>query len=318
MPYGSLTRSPLAERTDARNLLGRMHTFATVADAGSFAAAGRRLGISRSVVSEAIAGLEAELGCRLFQRTTRRLHLTPAGGRIVEHARAMVEAGERALEAAEGARGRPGGTLRLTAPTLLASLVLPTVGELMDAYGLRVDLSLTDSRLDVLDARLDVAVRLGHPRDSSLIIRRFATVPEVVCATPAFAAAHPVAGPDALSEVPWVVHAALPRRLQLVGPDSAEATVALEPAASCDAADAVLGLVRGGHGAGMLPIPMVVDGLRAGRLVRLLPEWRPPAPALFALMPARTHVPARTRAFLDRFGERVRSAAEQWSAALRD
>ncbi len=176
-----------------------LSTFVEVMRRGSFAAVARDRNVDPSSISRAIAGLEDELGVRLFHRTTRRLSPTGAGVAYFERVEPLVEELERARLTAADNDQRPTGTLRIAAPVSFAQLnLVPLLPELAELYpDLSFDLVLTDAALDLVDERIDVAVRLGPLPDSRLVARRLAPLVARVCASPAYLDRH--GRPDAPS-----------------------------------------------------------------------------------------------------------------------
>ena len=172
--------------------LNELATFVAVLEAGSLAAAARRLRRSPPAVTRTLAALEERLGARLVERTTRRLAPTEAGRLLAERARALLAQYDEVVQAAAGARDALRGTLRVTAPVVFGRLhVTPMVAGFLAAYpGLRVELLLADRNLDLLEEELDAAIRIGPLDDSGLVVRRVGQVTRQVVASPAYLARH--------------------------------------------------------------------------------------------------------------------------------
>ena len=170
--------------------LSNLHLFGEIVRRGSFAAVARDRGLDPSSVSRAIATLEAELGLRLFHRTTRRLALTEAGTVYFRRIEPLLEELEGARQMAADMSERPQGTLRILAPVSFALLnVVPHLPELARRHpDLHFDLRLTDALLDLLEERIDVAIRLGPLQDSRLVARRLAPMRSCICASPEYLA----------------------------------------------------------------------------------------------------------------------------------
>ena len=162
------------------------------AASGSLSGAARRLGLSPTLASRRLAALEAQLGVRLVNRTTRSLSLTPEGLAFLPHARAMLEAETSALGSLAGGIGAVSGLLRVTAPASFGrKVVAPLIPGLLQAYpALRVQLSLQDRMVDIVGEGFDLAVRIGRLRDSSLLARKLADNPRRLCAAPAYLQRH--------------------------------------------------------------------------------------------------------------------------------
>ena len=164
-----------------------MRVLARVVDAGSFSAAGRQLGMAPSSISRQVNELEAELGVRLFHRTTRKLSLTEAGQIYYERAqRVITEVDEARLAVSE--LGSPTGILRVTIPTGIGrELIVSAVPAFLARYpGVRIVLSMTDYLVDLVEGGFDVGIRVGQLSDSSLKARKIEESRRVVCASPTY------------------------------------------------------------------------------------------------------------------------------------
>lgn len=171
------------------NRAGEMEVFVRAAGLGSFSAAGRQLGLSPSAVSKLITRIEDRLGTRLLVRSTRALQLTPEGEVYLERAsRILGEIEEAERVVTSGGSAVPRGPLRVSASVAFgASHVVPHMAEFLSLYpGIELDLSLTDSVIDLYQERADVAIRSGKLRDSSLIARKILEIRRVVVASPAY------------------------------------------------------------------------------------------------------------------------------------
>lgn len=155
---------------------------------GSLSGAARRLGVTPTIASRRLAALEERLGVRLMHRTTRSVALTPEGEVFLPHAQAMLEIEEAARASLAPAEQGVSGLLRVTAPASFGrKVVAPLVPALLDANPeLRIDLELTDSVVDIVAAGIDIAVRIGRLRESTLIARRLAPNTRVLCAAPSY------------------------------------------------------------------------------------------------------------------------------------
>ena len=284
--------------------------FAAVAEAMGFSAAARRLGVSKAMASAAVARLEARLGVRLFQRTTRRLSLTEAGLAALPHAQRAVVAGMDAEEAATSLRTTPRGLLRVNAPMSFGVLhVAPALGEFTRLYpDVKVDLMLDDRVVDLVDGGFDLAVRIGTLADSSLVASRIATNRNVLVASPDYAALYGL--PDRPADLSR--HPALVYSLSSTGDDwsltrgGQSESIAVSGPVRVNSSLALLAIVRQGLGIARMPRFVVDEDLAAGRLVPVLPEWRLPEQGIHVVTTARGGQPAKTRAFVDflraRFG----------------
>jgi DNA-binding transcriptional LysR family regulator len=281
--------------------LDELGVFLAVLDAGSLAAAARSLGRSPPAVTRILAGLEARIGERLIERTTRKLAATEAGRRLAEDARRVLAAYDAAVAREHGGALR--GGLRVTAPLVFGRRhVTPVVAAFLARHPqLSIELQLHDRNLDLIDEGLDVAVRIGALADSSLVARRVGQVRRLVVAAPDYLrrrgepqapdelAAHEVVFSNARGVAPeW-----------RFGPPTSPTTVRLKPRLSINDVEAVLTAVRAGHGLTQALSYQVAEDLQAGRLVRLLRAHEPAAVPVQLVTPSARHMPQKVRAFLD-------------------
>lgn len=255
-------------------MLRTLRIFISVAEYASFAEAARRLNMSPTTVSRAIAALEADLGVQLLRRTTRSVRLTDEGADFLERCRAGVAEIDGAFDTARTGRAMPRGTLTVTAPVMFGRLhVLPLVVELMQQYPeLHVRLLLLDRVVSLVEEGIDVAVRIGDLPDSSLHMLRVGEVQRVFSASPSYLAVH--GRPASLTDlrdhdVIWVEDEAGPHRgwgLDAVRRAGRPARLSVNNMdAAVSAAVAGLGVVR-------TLSYQIVDDVAAGRLERLLPD----------------------------------------------
>jgi len=286
-----------------------MEVFATAIEQGSFSAAGRALGLSPSAVSRIISGIEARLGVRLLMRTTRALAMTPEGEDY--HRAALRILGD--LSEAEQAicdQGAPRGRLRVSATLSYGRLfVVPLIGEFLDRYpDILVDISLTDTVIDLVEERADVAIRVGPLPDSPLIARRLGESDRVVVASPDYLARHGVpAQPEDLRG-----HRCIGFNFRRRRPDwpfrrdGRDFDLALTPAVAVDSGDTARQLALVGAGIARLGRFNVADALADGRLVELLVDHNPgDIEPIHALFLGGATLPARVRAFVDFLADRL-------------
>jgi DNA-binding transcriptional LysR family regulator len=274
--------------------------FAAVVEEGSLSAAGRMLKLSPAMVSKRLAALERRLGARLIQRTTRRSVPTDVGQAFYEQVAAIVPAIRRAEEVVAGRVGVPSGRLRVSAPTSFGRMhIAPSLKGFLDAYpGVALDIDLTDRFVDLVAERVDVAVRIGPPPDSALAAHRLAPNRRLLCASPAYIAAHgEPRDPDGLGD-----HALLAATGQLpwrlTGPDG-PVTVDGESRVRTNSSEVVRELVLAGAGIALRSTWDIAEQLRAGRLVRVLSDHEgTPDVAVYAVRPRADLVPPNVRAFV--------------------
>jgi DNA-binding transcriptional LysR family regulator len=277
--------------------------FAAVSRLGSFTAAARELGVSKSVVSEQVRTLEERLAVRLIERSTRRLRLTQVGEQVLGAAAPVVGAGAAIDGILEQHRRTPVGTLRVAAThDLGARLVAPIAARLARQHPqLRIDLVCDDAVHDLIAGRFDLAVRLGAPRDSNYVMRRLAEFDEPIVGAPALAAAWSGATrPRELASAPFVRHALLgrPDVWRFTGPRGEVDEVRVTLRGQANTGDGVRALVLGGVGLGALPDYWIEADLRRGALVRLCPGWIWKRVSLYAVLPSARRLPKRAELFL--------------------
>lgn len=282
-----------------------LSTFLAVADARSFSAAARSLGLAKSAASQRIKFLEERCGAQLFERSTRSVRLTQVGEELHHLAREVMQRVELIDDLVEGHRRTPTGTLKVTMPSdpSLSSLVASIVAELIHTFPqLRADLRADDTPHNLIEGRFDVALRLGTLPPTEAIVRRLGSEPEIVVASPAlFEQLRPARTPHDLQGAPWVSHSALPSpsMCTLHSRKGDSAKFAVHKVASASSIVALRDLIAAGVGYGVLPLHVVRDEIEQGRLNHVCPQWFSRSITLFALMPSRRIAP-RVRLFLDR------------------
>jgi DNA-binding transcriptional LysR family regulator len=293
--------------------LAAMTAFVRAADLGSFSRAAAELGVETSSVSRHVQALERDLGVALFNRTTRKLHLTEAGSSFYERAARILGDVAEARAAAAAFNRRPQGVLRIHLPTAFGRRhIAPLLPEFLGQYPeIRVELTMTDVAVDLIAGGLDLAVRLGALPDSTLRARRFAKLRHVVCASPEYLRRCPhIAAPEDLGAHNCIVSA--PDEAWLFRPARGapmlEVRVSGNLRTSC--AEARLEAALGGLGPVLLPTWIADLELRAGRLVQVLPDQEArisaEEQAIYGVHPPKRVVALKVRLFLDflqrRFG----------------
>jgi DNA-binding transcriptional LysR family regulator len=286
--------------------LDRLALFTAVAEAGGFTAAAERLGTSKTLLSHQIGKLEAELGAALFTRTTRRVTLTEAGERLLRDSTPALQELAAAVERLTTVREQPTGTLRITAPPDYAGGVLGTaLGEFARRYPqLEIELIASSEVMDLVGARIDLAIRVGWLRDSSLRAARLGEFEQFVVASPDYLARAGVPQhPEDLGRHRWIALTVLrtPLLWRFTAANGSQRSVRMQAVARANSAEAVLGLLRGGVGASVLTDFALEADLRSGRLQRLLSQWKLPRGGIYAVYPAARQVPAKVRSFIDFF-----------------
>ena len=281
--------------------LDELAIFLAIVDEGSLAAAGRKLRRSPPAVTRALAALEERVAARLLERTTRRSRPTEAGRRLAEHARAVLAGYGDAVR--EVGAGPLRGLLRVTAPLVFGRRhIAPIVASFLDAHpAVRVELVLSDRNLDLVADGIDVALRIGRLADASLVARRVGEVRRVLVASPSYLAAHAAPRvPRDLVHHDIVFTATRPGALVWrFGAAARRGEVRLVPRLVVNDVEATLLAVRAGRGISRALTYQVADDLASGVLVRLLPDFEPPALPVQLVVPSARHLAAKTRSFVD-------------------
>ena len=282
--------------------LNRLAYFAAVVDAGSFTKAADRLGITKTVVSQQVARLEAELKTSLLVRTTRKVEPTQAGRKLHARCVMILREAEDAVDELSEARAAPMGLLRIAAPNDYGtSMIAPVAARFARRYpACMVDLVLSDARIDLVAGQVDLSVRVGWLDDSSQQARRIGTFRQILVASPDLAASLTPQGPQDLAGLPFIVNGALREPLvwHFSKGDFERRTVRMRQVMSINATPAVLAAARVGGGLAILPDFLVADDVRSGQLVEVLPDWTLPAGGVHIVYPAARFRPPKVTAFV--------------------
>lgn len=289
--------------------LNDLHLFVQAVDHGGFAAAARALGLQKSKVSRRIGLLEDRLGVRLIQRSTRRFSVTEIGQEYYRRCVAMLIEAEAAQTLIDQSRAAPRGIVRLSCPT---GLIAFQFGELFGRFMARhpdVELHVesTNRRVDVIGEGFDLAIRVRPPplTESQLVMRRFDERTVRIVASPELLRTHTIALPADLSKIPSLDFgpATGEHRWRLTHGDGSVAEVRHAPRLITDDMAALRQAALAGVGAVRLPTLVVWDDLQSGKLVTVLPDWRPSSEIVHAVFPSRRGLLPSVRALLDFLGE---------------
>lgn len=284
-------------------LLSDVRVFVEIASLGSFTAAGRALGLPKSTIARQLGRLEEALGCQLAQRTTRSVSLTDKGRTFLPHARRLVDDGIEAANAMQDSKSGASGNVVLSASfTFGRTFIAPLLPEFRQRHpNVRVALHLSAQRVELGVGITDVAVRLGPLIEPNLAIRKLGFISFVfVCAPSCLEKRRPPRTPLELSQFDFVElrPPASDGALSIFNGQKSEVIRFLAAIEIADAS-AVREAVLAGGGASALPLFLVKEDIKMGRLVRLLPEWAP-APSQVSLVHSiRTAQPPRVRALVD-------------------
>lgn len=275
--------------------------FARVVSLGSMSMAGRALGLSPAVVSKRIKRLEDRLGSRLLQRTTRQISLTEAGQGFYERVLAILAGIEEAEAFVSGRSAHIQGMLKVSAPTSFGRMhVAPHLKPFLDAHPeLSINLVLSDEFTDIVGGGFDLAVRIGDLGDSSLVARKLAPVRRVLCAAPAYIAAHGM--PQSLEDLRH--HACIrPHNNDIWKLEGPGGSLIYRPEGRLitNSSEVIREAVLSGLGIALRSTWDIGPDLRDGRLTQVLPALEGSRTvAVFAIYPSRQFLPAKVRLFID-------------------
>jgi DNA-binding transcriptional LysR family regulator len=288
-----------------------LDAFVATADGNSFSSAARRLGLTPAAVSKSVARLEAGLGVRLFQRSTRSLSLTAEGERLYRQVRLpWNEIGDALADLRQDA-GKPAGTLKVAmAPAVGRLYIVPLLEEFLRLYPeVAPDIHFDNRQVDLIAEGFDVAIGGGIELTEGLIARELAQVMSVLVAAPSYLARSPApAQPEEL-----VRHRGLLRRSTISGrlmpwtlrsESGREVVAGARPVAVLDDPEAIARAAAIGMGVALLPMPHVLPLLESGELVRVLPDWHAQTRPLSIYYSSRKLLPAKVRVFVDHVVDR--------------
>jgi DNA-binding transcriptional LysR family regulator len=248
---------------------------------------------------------------RLFHRTTRRLSLTEDGDGLLDHARHLVDDALVIEDLLLGKRNGPTGVVRLGVSVSGAQFIAPRLPLLLERYpGLSVDLDVNDRREDLIEHRIDVAMRTGDIDDTSLIARRVGVISPILVAAPSYLAR--VGHPDRPDDLPnhrciGNFSVAKPMTWRFMGPEG-PVRVQVTGGLSVNNSEVACRIALAGYGVALLPGFQVLDHVRAGRLSRILRDYPSPGLPLHLIYPSRRNLAVRTRVLMDFLAEQLREA----------
>jgi DNA-binding transcriptional LysR family regulator len=299
---------------------GALNIFVRAAEARSFTAAGRKLGLSSSAIGKAVARLEERLGVRLFHRSTRSLTLTHEGKLFLESCRRIFSEVERVEHEFAQTRGAPRGKLRISLP-MIGMLMMPTLGKFMRAYPeIELDMEFTDHLVDVIDGGYDLVVRSGEGNDTRLMSRKLAAYRlQVVGSSEYFKRAGLPSTPQDLS-----AHACLHHKYPTTGkiqhwPFAKSAEIELPITAAATTVEALVALVEHGVGIACVPDFAVRRQVADGKLIVVLERHIEHSGIFRALWPSSRYLAPKVRVFVDFLAEHLfppENAKRRKAAAL--
>ncbi|MFC6338627.1 LysR family transcriptional regulator [Pseudomonas sp. CCM 7891] len=282
--------------------LQAMRVFVAVVDLGSQSAAADHLDLSRPVVSRYLAELENWVGARLMHRTTRKLSLTAAGSETLPRCRQMLELCTDMQAAVSEPDEAPRGLLRLSVSTSFGQAQLAqAMAEYVKRYPqVSVDLQMLDRTVNLVDERIDLAIRTSNDLDPNLIARKLTVCRSVICASPTYLLEHP--HPEKVQDLArhnCLTHSYFGKSLWHFEEQGNPVSVPVQGNISANEAGTLLRATLAGAGVAMLPSYQAGDYIRSGELVRLLPEAEPRQMNMYAVYASRKHMPSALRSLLD-------------------
>ncbi|GIU32338.1 LysR substrate-binding domain-containing protein [Shewanella schlegeliana] len=282
--------------------------FVAVAEAESFTKASQRLGISTAQVSRQISALETRLASKLFHRTTRKVSVTEVGRIYYQHCRQVLDGLEEAERAITNLQTTPRGLLKITAPvTYGEKTIAPLINDFAALYPeLEVKLNLSNQKLDLIDEGYDLAIRLGHLEDSSMMAKKLSSRTQYVCASPSYISTFGI--PHSLSE--------LDQHNCLIGTmdywrfqeNGKTRNVRVRGTLSCNSGHALVDAAIKGIGIVQLPDYYVEPFIEDGQLVTLLEQNRQPEEGIWALYPQNRHLSPKVRMLLEHLTTSLKQA----------
>jgi DNA-binding transcriptional LysR family regulator len=279
--------------------LKRMAIFATVVDRGSMVAAAEVLGMTASAVSQQIRKLEQSTQVSLLHRTTRKLTLTEAGATFYQSCAQVLALAQQAEQRLAELRDAPVGELRIAAPVGFSGRpISAALAPLLQAHsGLSLTLLFHDEQIDLIEQRIDLAIRVGNLQDSSLVARHIGDSRMLLCAAPSYLARKPsISRPEDLVGQDWLalsdLHSSV---LNLQGPGDEVQKLRIESRVSCNNILAVRHFTLAGMGISLQPEQEIREELALGSLRVLLPDWHLPLFGIYLVTPRRDAQPAKVR-----------------------
>lgn len=291
-----------------------LKVFTSVAETGGFAKAAARLRSSAPAVTRTVAALEQRLGVQLFNRTTRRVSMTEAGRRFLEHARRILNDLDVAESELVGESSMPSGHLTITSPVTMGRMVLPSiVTDFLHAHPLvTTKVLLFDRITNLIEEGIDVGLRVGQLPDSSIIARQIGEVRRIFVASPGYLSEHGAPKDPADLKVHSMIAftGLMPNREWVFGDGKAARRIALKPRFEINDAAAAIAAAQSGGGITIALSYMVASHIRERRLVQVLEAFAPPAVPVQLVYPESRLVAPKVRAFVDYAAPKLRAALQ--------
>ncbi|MEH6557331.1 MAG: LysR family transcriptional regulator [Oceanicoccus sp.] len=286
------------------NEFRQIKTFVALVESRSISKAAEKMDIAVSAVSRRLKELESSLGVQLVQRTTRKMHITEAGEKFYRRCGRLLDDFEEAKQEASNTATTLSGTLKIATPLSFGVAHLsPAIAAFMHLHPqIKIDLDMSDRRIDLVEEGLDLAIRIGTLEDSSLMARKLASVRHVVCASPDFLNRHGMPKtPQDLSELPALCYGNLsqPGTWHYRDKDNNPSNVKVPMRMRATNGDALVEAAIAGLGILCEPSFIVHGAVERGVLIPVLTDYQWYAMNIYAVYPQTKHMPARVRAFID-------------------
>lgn len=295
--------------------LTAMRVFVEVVETGSQTAAAERLEMSRAMVTRYLAELEGWLGARLLNRSTRRLSLTDVGEECLAHCRELLSQVGELQSAADARSAAPRGLVRLTMASLLGQTLAPMVADYVRRHpAVHVDLLLVDRTVNLVEERVDLAIRISNDIDPLLVARKLGVCRSVVCASPAYLAERgtPQCPPD-LAQHNCLTYAYFGKSQWRFRQAGQAQSVAVSGNLSANETSALLSAAVSGAGISHQPEFLAAPLLQSGALQQVLADYQPDELGIWGVYATRQFLPGAVRSLLDFLAERF-SAEPAWRA----
>lgn len=280
-----------------------MRAFVTVVEGGGFSEAARRIGVSKALISKQVNQLEDSLDVRLLNRTTRKVTTTSSGQAYFEQCRPLLDELEELDASVQLTRTHPRGVIHVTAPATFAEMhLMSVVSEYSHRYpDVTIHLDLTDRFVDLVEDRIDVAIRIGSLSDTSLVARKLGSISMQLCASPEYLATYgEPSTPQQLIDHQCVLDSNYPGgKHWTLGTGDKQVTTNVQCRLIVNSARAGRELVLAGHGIGYLPSFAINEDVSQARLKLLLPDYAVEPIGIYAVYLHRKHLSAKVRLFID-------------------
>ena len=290
--------------------------FTAVVELGSFSQASRKLGVTKSAVSKKISSLEAHLGVKLIQRTTRKLSLTEAGEQYysyIHRAKTLVNEGEDAISSLQGT---PSGHLKVSVPMVFGQLhIAPLLSEFLIRFpNIKLSLSMDDKVVDLVQDGLDMVLRIGELSDSNLVARKLSRCRSVLCGSPSYFKKH--GEPQELNDLKQhncLYYSYYRSGLEWVfdGPNGSE-RIKPDGNIQVNNSDVLKLLMLDDIGLCQMPLFLVEQELNSGALVTTLEQYKLPEHGIYAVYPQRSFIPEKLKVFLNYLEEKLVLKNQRW------